>query len=277
MNSPRRPHTAHLKLAAAFAAAFALAGCNMGMSSNAPAPSMPNLTGNWQIQVGPAITSPPTVVSLAGAMQNQGSQVTGTFYTSSVCSAPEVVNYTGMVDSMGNLTLTTPGVNVQLLVPTSATALATGMISAGPLPNDGPVCALLLGPSPAVGAQISSLTGTFTGAVATGVPVSTGTVSAMLTQSATPNASGQFPLAGTITFTSGSCMTTTPVAGTISGLGLTLATSMTTPPPAQTVSVAAYTNPATSQVTATSILFTPSPCSTSASSSSTYTGTLARQ
>jgi hypothetical protein len=284
MTSHLQTPTAHLKLLAFLAAAFALTGCN-GMTSSMPTtPATPTLSGNWQIQEGSLITWPPKGVSLVGAMQNQGSQLTGTFYTNSVCSGPAVVDYTGSIDSMGNLNLATMGVTVQLL-DTIPTAFATGTLTAGALPSQSPVCNAILGNAPAIGTQIASLTGTFTGPVDVSptLPTSPGTVTATLTQSATPNASGQFPLSGTVTFTSGTCSISTPVAGTISGLGLTLATPAN-PISAETVSLSAATSHTASQIATTptqlgttGFIFTPAPCSTIPSSSATYFGTLTRQ
>jgi hypothetical protein len=59
----------------------------------------------------------------------------------------------------------------------------------------------------------------------------------------------------------------------LSGLWITLAS--TSGPNAITLTAAA--NPAASQLTAGQILFTPSPCSTTASTSTSYIGTLTRQ
>lgn len=271
----------HVKLLVSFATAFTLTGCTVMPSTMFSTPATSDLSGNWQIQQGSQITWPTKGVSLVGALQSQGSQLTGTFYTDSVCSAPAVVNYTGSVDSMGNLNLATLGVSVQLLLPTAPPTFATGTVTAGALPGVGPVCNAILGNAPAVGAQIASLTGTFTGAVdaSPNLPLPTGTVTATLTQSATPNASGQFPLTGTVTFTSGACSVSTPVSGAVGGLGVTLATSVVpaNPVSAESVSLSASTNLAASQLATTGILFTPSPCSTSPSSSTTYNGTLTRQ
>ena len=279
----------HLKLLASLAAAATLTGCTVMMPSMSSTPATPTLSGNWQIQEGTLITWPPKGVSLVGALQSQGSQLTGTFYTNSVCSGPAVVDYSGSIDSMGNLNLATMGVTVQLLDPTP-TAFSTGTLTAGALPGSGVALRnAILGNAPACpSTQIASLTGTFTGPVDVSptLPSSPGTVTATLTQSATPNASGQFPLTGTITFTSGSCSVSTPVAGTVSGLGVTLATSVVpaNPVSAEMVSLSAATTHTASQLTTaptqlgtTGFIFTPAPCSTSPSSSATYFGTLTRQ
>ena len=290
MNSHPRSKGTHLPLLTVLAATIALTGCSVIASSGSTTPSTTpyiptGLSGNWQIQSGTSLTPTPTPTSktpvfLTGALQVQGSQVTGTFNTVALCTTQPVFNYTGTFDSStGALTLaTTPLANVvslQLAVPTNPTTVAVGTIGIA-----GEICALVLGPGPAVGVEIASVTGTFAGTVtasSSASPISSGTVSLTLAQSAAPNSSSQFPLAGTLTFTSGSCSNTTPVSGSISGLGLTLSSSSTPVPGQDNVTLAGATNPTASQLSATGIVFSPSLCSTPASSSTTFTGTLTRQ
>ena len=113
-----------------------------------------------------------------------------------------------------------------------------------------------------------------------------GSVSVVLTQSATPNAQGQFPLTGSLSFSGGGCSSTTAVSGTVSGVGVTLASAPGPVVGQKYVSVIATIDPAASQViingtlsqgSLTDVVFEPSPCSTVASSSSTYYGTLTLQ
>src|SRR5580704_16867804 len=98
----------------------ALSGCtavNSGQTANPIAEGV----SNWQIQSGVTITpSAQGPVFMTGAMQVQGSQVTGTFITDAICPAQPnpVENFMGTYEaSTGALTLTaTPlgNVNVQL-------------------------------------------------------------------------------------------------------------------------------------------------------------------
>jgi hypothetical protein len=242
-----------------------LGGCGVGITP----PTTSNLTGNWQIQGGTAITSPPTGFYIVGALQSQGSQASGTF-TGLIPCTPPVINVTGSVDSMGNLNLTGGFVEVQLLVPANPNSLATGTLGGG-----GYLCQVV-GGGPAVGVEIAPLTGTFAGAVTSNG--ANGNFSMTITQSATSNASGQFPLTGTVTFSNGVCAESilSTMSGTVSGVGMTLATGSIPVTGQNYVSVVASTNPAATQLTATSIVFQPSPCS-NGSSSSTFTGTLTRQ
>jgi hypothetical protein len=235
-----------------------LVGCAVQPNSSSTSPL--GAATNWQIEAGTSITAPPAGV-LTGALQTQGSQVTGVFSGTPLCGTPQVMSFAGTIDSSGNLTLapTPPYFYVQLAVPANPTTVSTGTMS-----MIGQFCALATAPGPAVGVEIASLTGTFAGPVTSSS--ASGNLSLMLTQSATPNGSGQFPLTGTLTFSNGACVENglASLAGTVSGIGLTL--------DAQNISVAASTNPAATQLTATSITLPPGSCA-----SGVFSGTLARQ
>ncbi|MGD0797591.1 MAG: hypothetical protein ABR910_07690 [Acidobacteriaceae bacterium] len=159
----------------------------------------------------------------------------------------------------------------------NADTTASGVLNGG-----GDLCQVV-GGGPVTGTQVAaapsaSLTGTFAGSVypspagSGSGPETVGTVSIVLTQSTTPNSAGQFPLAGTFTYTSGACSATTSLTGLLSGLWITLA-SATGP---SSGSLTAATNPAVSLIDAGQITFTPPPCST-ASGSVTSLGILTRQ
>jgi hypothetical protein len=244
-----------------------LAGCGGGSVMSPSIFPTPQLAGNWQIQSGYSITASPTgPVFLVGAIQGQGTQVTGTFSTTSICAAPQVVNYSGSFDpSTGVISLVptpsvtlVPPVGVELALPVDLTEFSIGNLQASGL-----LCSLVLS-APAIGVQIAPLTGTFAGPVASSG--SNGNFSMTLTQSVTPNASGQFPLTGSVTFSNGVCVESTlaPMSGTVNGVGMTLST--------QNISVVASTNPAATQLSATSIVFPPGSCA-----NGTYAGTLVRQ
>jgi len=251
-----------------------LAGCAAG--NFVPINPSPGLTGNWQIQSGTAITSGPTSpVFITGALQQQGSQVTGVFTVDSFCTTQPTFNFTGTVDASGNLALTaTPFsvVAVKLAIPTNPTTVANGTLGAF-----GEICALAW-EGPAVGVRIASVTGTFTGPVTANAttppaPISSGSVSLSLTQASTANASGQFPVAGELTFTGGGCTSNTAVTGTISGEGIVLGSSAG----GSSVSFAGATDPATSAIAGSAIQFPAVPCSGGSSTPSSYAGTLTRQ
>lgn len=255
-----------------------LLGCAASSSMTAPTTPPPGPintsgpTGYWQFQTSSSV--PPGAVILSGVFQTQASQVTGIFGPGPGCSPP-VTDFTGTVDSSGNLALTAPFAKAQLQFADSDTT-ASGTLGGG-----GDICQILT-EGPVTGTQIAtapsvSLTGTFAGSITPATTTSqfgspTGTASITLTQSTTANSSGQFPLTGTLTYTSGGCSTTTSVSGLLSGLWITFASS--TGP--SSVSLAAATNPTASQIVAGQITFTPPPCST-APGSVTYLGTLTRQ
>lgn len=242
-----------------------LSGCAVGGVA-APSSETPNLTGNW------AVLIPPAPVLLQGAMQSQGSQVTGTFSGPAIlCGYSQFVSFAGSINSGGQLTLTstpTPGNELQLAFSSGSSSSAVGTLQ-----TTGILCALALS-GPVTALEIDPLTGSYSGAVtATATipasPIPSGTASLAVTQSASANSNGQFPVTGTLTFTGGGCTQTTALSGTVSGEALTLANSPLGP---GLVTVTATTNPAASQLAAT-LSIAPSPCSSSLSGS-VFAGTL---
>jgi hypothetical protein len=269
-----------------------LLGCTLPTT-----PSSQFISGNWsnwQIQTGTStlvpptvLTSPPTGVYLVGAMQTQGSQVTGVFQTN-VVSGGGVgpVNFTGSFDSTTSLlTLgSTPAyLGVQLTLPSNLTTLATGNLSAGcPPPPSGGACYTAIALFPAAGAEIAPLNGIYTGTLTgtlgtTGLPghIASLLASLTLTQASTPNADGSFPLTGTITFISSSDLSTTTLTGTVSGEGIALANvPYANPVAGPAITLTASTNPAATQITVTNLDYTGPALGTPYA---TLSGTLTRQ
>jgi hypothetical protein len=197
-----------------------------GCSSNAPSTLAPTtvtgssakpttLNENWQIQTGSSISSPqgarPFV--LTGAMQIQGSQVSGIFQTNAGCVYPGPYTYTGSYNATtGSLSLTSGYVSAQLAMSTDPTNLSSGTIGGG-----GQICNAITGQGPAVGIEIPSLTGTFTGAVTSATTGNTGNVTLTVAQAPTATTDGQFALTGTLQFASTTCNNTVDITGSISG------------------------------------------------------------
>jgi hypothetical protein len=266
-----------------------LLGCTLPYT---PSPISGNWS-NWQIQAGPstsvpptALTSPPTGVYLVGAMQIQGSQATAVFQTNAGSGGLWIADFSGSFDSTTSvlaLSSTPAYLGVQLTLPANLTNLATGNMTVGcpPQPAGGVICNVIAS-FPAAGSEIAPLNGAYTGtftesASTVASPIPSGTVSLALTQSSTPNASGQFPLTGALIFTGGGCsMAQVPLSGTVSGEGVAL-NWYSTAVGMGSVNLAASTNPTASQITVTSLVFSPSPCAPGNSGSTTYTGTLALQ
>jgi hypothetical protein len=261
-------------LTALFLLLASLTGCST--SSTAPLVTTPIATeigNNWQIQSGTAITATSTGGGfLTGPMQIQGTQVTATFQSNVTCvDVPQPVAFTGTYNSTtGALSLQptgTPFVDVGLTIPTDPTSLATGTMGGA-----GNICALAF-TGPAVGIEIPTFTGTYTGSVAAASPsTSTGTATLTVSQSATAN-DAQFPLTGTLQFTSGTCTTSIPVNGAISGASFTLASAST----ATSATITGGDTQAGASLPATAITFPNGPCNTGASSAATYTGNLTLQ
>jgi hypothetical protein len=240
-----------------------LLGCGLPYT-----PPVSSLSGNWQIQSGTAITSPPTGFYLVGAIQGQDSQLTGVFNTVYVSGvSPTVESYSGTFNpSTGSLVLnsTAPlpaGQTIATLsVPANPSDLSSGTLNI--------MCGLCANGQQfqIVGVEIAPLNGTYTGTL-TASPNLSGTASLTLTQSSTPNSSGQFPLTSTFSFTGSSGFNTYAISGTISGEGITLYDP--TPGILPLVSLMASTNPAATQMTVSNLAF--------ASDTVLYTGTLTLQ
>jgi hypothetical protein len=187
-----------------------------------------NLTGDWVALAlpNPSIPGmPPTPVSdFLGALQSSNGSVTGTLRAISL-SQPQCVSFnqdlaaTGTIDTNNNLKLAIPisggtaTITATIAVAESYTN-ATWQITGG-------TCAM---PATTISiAEFAPMTGTYTGAldvfdVTTGLPIAgSGTnVTAVLTQSTTPNADGQFPITGTIT-APGVCPGVFPISEIVAG------------------------------------------------------------
>jgi hypothetical protein len=251
-----------------------IVGCgtsNLTSNTNGNGTS-PSLSGNWQIQIGNAITSPPQSLYMLGAIQTQGSQVTGIFSDFGAC-LPPISTLTGTIDSSGNLTLDSGFLVTKLQVPANPqTTPAIGTLTGG-----GYLCQALLSGS-AIGMQIAPLTGTYTGTVVaanSNPPSTTGIATLVLTQSATANATGQFPLTGTLQFASPLCTNTVAVTGTISGTGYTLASTPAGTPPVSNATVSGFDSQGGATLPATSLSFAAGPCNIGGAAF--YAGTLTRQ
>ena len=272
-----RPSAHRLSVFILSAACFTtLSGCaavNTGQTAN----PISEAVNNWQIQSGTTITpSGQSPVFMTGAMQIQGSQVTGTFITDAICPAQPnpVENFTGTYNaSTGALTLTAAPIGniyVQLTIPSTASTVAVGTMNA-----TGEICALAL-QGPAVGIEIAPLAGTYTGtatAASSNPPPSapaTGVATLTLTQATPANASAQFPISGTLQFTASSnaCSNSTAVTGTISGTGFSLAS--TTPG----ITISGSDSASSDNLSVTNITFANGPCNTG--TAATYAGSLVK-
>jgi hypothetical protein len=249
-----------------------LIGCSFPYT---PAPQ--SITGNWQIQAGSAITSPPTGLYLTGALQGSETAPTGTFstvYTSG--GSPTIISYTSTYDSStGSLSLidsSTPNIQAKLSLSADLNTLATGTIIYDPPSLCGIPCQIVQ-TTPVVGVEIAPLNGTYSGTLTgtlntgnmfdtaiTSTPIS-GTATLVLTQSSTPNSSGQFPLTGTITFPSSSGMSPVTLPGLISGTPVWLSSAPCILPVDEyddcniaSSTLNAYTNPTATQITVTNLI-----------------------
>ncbi len=264
-----------------------LAGCGAG-SLLSSAGAVPNLSGNWQIQSAAGTTGgalPTAGLLLLGSLTSQGSNVSGTFRLSNLalpngCTLNQVVTVSGSVDSNRSLNLTSASfggsiLTVQLAIPPVLTSFGTGTIAVS-----GSTCTY---PSaPAIGVQVAPVTGTYSGTLTAAntvstAPIQTGTGTLLLTQNAIPQSDGEYPLTGTLQFNGGGCNNTVAVAGTASGVGITLATA----PASQFVlsqdTMTGAVNPTATQILNSYVLYALGPCNAGVTSFSSYTGSFTRQ
>ena len=269
-----------------------LLGCTLPAtppaSTNSPASPLSGNWTNWQIQAGTAITSPPnTYPSFLGAIEVQGSQAEGLFTTVVAAGTTgQPLDYSGSFNpSTQDVTLATFGYGFGYTQPATPYTLVPVSVIGGcvyPPTYTGPEC-LAIASVPSVGTEIAPLNGTYTGtlsgtlfvAESNVAPIAvSGTASLTLTQSATPNSSGQFPLTATVTFPSSTGLDTAldQLGGTISGEGIALSfysTAVIGPG----ISLTGSTNPTATQITVSNLSFIDGGTGINV----TLTGTLTRQ
>ena len=258
--------------------AAVLIGCTVpSATSTSPAGAWQN----WQIQAGTAITSPPTELYFTGAVQTQGTQSTAVFTTGGLAGTGPVTvsSFLGTYNSSTGAVELQPATTTSAAYAISYTAPSTNAVipvnvtggCVAPF-GGGAVCNAIFS-VPSVGVEIASLTGTYTGTLTdSSAPTLSGPATLVLTQTTTPNSSGQFPLSGTITFPAGSTFGTAPLGGTVSGEGITLSDSSAAPN-SPTVNVSASASPDGSQITVTNLLYS----NFGPGAVFIYTGTLTRQ
>lgn len=261
--------------------ALPLIGCGGNISAPAVV-TIPNETGNWQIQTTNA--APSIGVILLGTMTVQGDNATGTFRFAdlaqgSACGSTfQTLSFTGTIaPKTGELTLLS-----QAFGQGGSTFQAyLGLSPTAHFPNDGDIVITgtdcVYPSSPAVGIQIAPVTGTYTGTVT--IPGSLpnsgqATASLNLTQAADPNPDGQYAVTGPAVFTGPGCTETVNVSGTVSGESLNLA-SVASASGTSDITIAAATNPTATDFTDASFTIAGGPCFSTQSAYNTYVGTLA--
>jgi len=199
-----------------------------GSSSPSPSASTTSNFSNWQIRMLYG-TSSTTVGMFTGALQISNGLVTGSLMpypdASTKCMAPsQSFAVTGTLDASNNLILSVPMAGAGTATITAALPANPEAVTNGSFQIAGGTC--VMSATPMTISQFASATGTYIGTLTvidmTGNPVpgDTITATAVLTQSATPNNLGEFPLSGTITAT-GACNDRATLIGTlVAGGGL---------------------------------------------------------
>jgi len=251
----------------------AILACAAGTSS---ASTAYDLSGNWEADATIVTNLAPT--KFAGALQVTSGSISGTLNTSILfptsiittdgetgCAVDTLtaVAVTGTINSSGDLTLTVP------FGASNGTATITATIGNPQTPTTGSYqivggpCATP--PTAITITQYAPVAGTYTGVLASGTETVPATVT--FTQSSTPDATGEFPLSGTITL-NGTCS-----LGTIFGAGSVRGSliSASTPYPGNTQFYGTI-NPAASTIAAIYYVY-----GTSDGCGATFQGTLTRQ
>ena len=205
---------------APFLPAFLALGCGgvkpTGTTTTPPNPY--NFSGDWGVVAVLGGATQPLIEGFAGTLSASNGVITGglvplpSAFTGMDCIAPTLtpVPVSGTIDSTGNLTIT---LSVAGGTATLTAALSTSFETqaAGSFKIVGGTCATATTPMKI--AQYAPLNGTYTGTLFTTI-LPTGvqsnsltTATAVLTQSATTNSSGLYPVTGTVTL-SGACVAT---------------------------------------------------------------------
>jgi hypothetical protein len=213
-----------------------LLGCGAAPTSTPSPSTYLNLTGNWEAAGNPVGTTglvpiPSPIANFTGALQSTNGSVTGTLRVSAFAASGAAIcpsfdtdlPATGALDTANNLTLTVPlSGGVATITATLPQNLHTFI--SGSYQVVGGTCPMPATPMKLT--QYASATGTYTGTFSQGglttpVPGTATPVTVVLTQSATPNADGQFPLIGSITATGSCAATLTITTGIVTGSEIT--------------------------------------------------------
>jgi hypothetical protein len=166
--------------------------------------SITPFNGNFGFTATSQVTS--TVFVFGGALQAAANgSVTGTMHVSgSGCFNPQtdVVPFTGTISSAGAFTVTSTAVNTQVVNFTATISADGTSITAGTFTITGGCGTAEHGTL--TGFEVTSMTASYTGNFTSGTTVIS-VVSSALTQATTANAQGQFPLTGTLLFSSSTC------------------------------------------------------------------------
>jgi len=209
----------------------------LACGSSPPASSAPttyNLTGNWEVLDPDPAQSLSSILHFNGALQFNGSTVTGTFLSIATNPTGTCPTFTtdlavaGTLDASNNLTLTIP-IYGGVATITATLAPDPQTFTPGSLQIAGGTCSM---PASSINiVQFAPVTGTYFGMLTTSGrnPVKAD-ITEVLVESTTPNSDGLFPLTGTMTIR-GPCAETTPlVSETVSGNSIYLITGSSTSP-----------------------------------------------
>jgi len=267
----------------------ALLACGSSATLPPSSTTSTNFSGNWMALGNPdpvthAFTSP--IVDFMGALQSTNGAVTGTLrafddtnplnpcipLTQDLAVTGSVTTATSLSGTVNDLSLTVP-ISGGVATITASLPQNLNTFISGTWQISGGACAMPV--TPMIISQFAPATGTYTGTfnvlvsgTLTPVPGTATAITAVLTQSTTPNADGQFPLTGTITATGACTASLSFTNGIVFGDGI-LSQPLTGPSNLQGNFIGGM-NPTATSITG---LFE----SFSACNSQLYNGTLTRQ
>lgn len=188
---------------------------------------------------------------------------------------------TGTVDAKNTLTLASGSLPNGTTIRVSLKILGAQPVSGlGSVEVDGSTCAVAN--ASAIGSQVASTTGTFSGTLSpqasgTSGSVAPGTATVTLAQSATPGADGQFTTSGTLSYQLGACSGKLPLNGSVSGVAMNFWDVVFSNAGTQQVNLSGTTNLSATQIEAGYLSISPAPCSSDPDSSAIFNGKLNRQ
>ena len=186
--------------------------------------SITPFNGNFSLTATSQVTS--TVFIVGGSLKSDATgAVTGTMHVAgSTCFNPQtdVVPFTGTITSAGAFTATSSAVSTQVISFTATISADGSTINAGTFTITGGCATGEHGTL--TGFEVASLTASYTGSFVSGSNTIT-VISSPLTQATTANAQGQFPLTGTLAFSTSTCGLTSATIqnGTVDGVLVNLA------------------------------------------------------
>lgn len=197
--------------------ALMLCGCGGSSSSNNATPQMSIQSGNWSI-LATSASDPTNPFGIGGSLSQSGSTISGVVHvvnSASCFNLNDDIPLSGTVSGQ-SVTLTSPVVDGAVLtVNASGSSNALSGTYTVTVSNTTSVTCVGGNDQGTFSANlVPSLGGSWQGTLTSDIGGPTLSLTANITQSATPDAHGFFPVSGTVTFSGSTCFTSGDFAST---------------------------------------------------------------